>query len=272
MQAQGLEQNSQVVSSDLDIFQDLTSFQLLPQWMTAGRYGDPVGPRYSVAQILNTARYGPAALNSSSSPIISQQPQNQTIPIGGTATFSIQVNGSAVFYQWQGTDDGGSTWSSIAGANGPAYTTAPVSSSDNGAIFRCLVSTQSGSAWSWTATLNAANATAPSMLVSDRINAESISAGPTPSSGSPLPAAMADGLTGGAAPIAADVVAIASPSVAIAPTSSGPIVEPASLLQHDAGPRRSGTTSSPKVAQALPEHKPIPQRAARDSRARFIEN
>ena len=63
MRTQGFEQHSQVVSSDLSIFQDLTSYALLPQWNTAGRYGDPVGPRYPVAQILNTNRYGARALN-----------------------------------------------------------------------------------------------------------------------------------------------------------------------------------------------------------------
>ena len=63
MQAQGFEQHAHVVSSDLSIFQDVTSYALLPQWTTAGRYGDPVGPRYPVAQILNTNRYGPGALN-----------------------------------------------------------------------------------------------------------------------------------------------------------------------------------------------------------------
>ena len=63
-QAQGFEQHARVVSSDLGIFQDLTSYALLPQWTTAGRYGDPVGPRYPVAQIFNTNRYGPGALNS----------------------------------------------------------------------------------------------------------------------------------------------------------------------------------------------------------------
>jgi hypothetical protein len=154
MQAQGFEQHSQVVGSDLSIFQDLTSYQLLPQWTNAGRYGDPVGPRYPIAQILDTSRYGPATLGTGSSPSITQQPQNQTVPVGGTATFSIQVNGSAVFYQWQRTDDGGSTWSNILGANAPVYAMAPVSSSDNRAIFRCLISSRSGSAWSWTATLS----------------------------------------------------------------------------------------------------------------------
>ena len=61
MQAQGFEQHAYVVSSALSVYQNLTSYVLLPQWTTAGRYGDPVGPRYPVAQIMNTSRYGPGA-------------------------------------------------------------------------------------------------------------------------------------------------------------------------------------------------------------------
>ena len=57
-QSQGFELHAQV-ASDLSIFQDLTSYVLQPQWTTAGRYGDPIGPRYPVAQIMDPNRYGP---------------------------------------------------------------------------------------------------------------------------------------------------------------------------------------------------------------------
>ena len=60
MQSYGFE-NHAYVSSDSSLFQNTTSYVLLPQWTTAGRYGDPVGPRYPVAQIMNTSRYGPGA-------------------------------------------------------------------------------------------------------------------------------------------------------------------------------------------------------------------
>jgi len=61
MQSQGFEQHTSVVSGPLNIYQDLTAYQLLPQWQTAGRYGDSVGPRFPIAQILDVSRYGPQA-------------------------------------------------------------------------------------------------------------------------------------------------------------------------------------------------------------------
>ncbi|MFI5459059.1 MAG: NosD domain-containing protein, partial [Isosphaerales bacterium] len=152
-QGQGFEQHAQVVSSDLSIFQDLTSYVLLTQWTTAGRYGDPVGPRYPVAQILNTSRYGPGSLSTGISPIITQQPQNQTVSAGGSATFSVQVNGSGLLYQWQSSSDGGNTWMTIQGASSAAYTITQVTTTESGAVFRCLVSSVGGSAWSNPATL-----------------------------------------------------------------------------------------------------------------------
>ncbi len=49
------------VATDGSIFVDLVSYVLQPQWTTAGRYGDPVGPRIPIAQLLDTSRYGPQA-------------------------------------------------------------------------------------------------------------------------------------------------------------------------------------------------------------------
>ena len=60
--AHGFEVHSSVVSNDLAIFQDLTSYRLKPRWTTAGRHRDPVGPRFPIAQIMNTSRYGARAL------------------------------------------------------------------------------------------------------------------------------------------------------------------------------------------------------------------
>jgi len=58
MQSAGFEENSHVVSSAKDVFEDDKSYTLLPKWKTAGRYGDAVGPE-NIAVVLDTARYGP---------------------------------------------------------------------------------------------------------------------------------------------------------------------------------------------------------------------
>ena len=60
-QAQGFETHSQQVASATTIYQDTTSWVLKSAYTTAGRYGDPVGPRFPIAQIMNTSRYGPGA-------------------------------------------------------------------------------------------------------------------------------------------------------------------------------------------------------------------
>ena len=62
-QSQGFETHSVQVASVTTIYQDTVSYVLKAPYTTAGRYGDPVGPRFPVAQILNTNRYGPGALN-----------------------------------------------------------------------------------------------------------------------------------------------------------------------------------------------------------------
>jgi hypothetical protein len=150
--AQGFERHSRVVRSARDIFQDRTSYQLKPQWQTAGRYGDPVGPRFPIAQIIDARRYGPRALRTGTSPSIIQQPRNQTVSVGETATFSVEVTGSGLCYQWQGSRTRGATWVNIRGANwganSPVFTYRPSSTTDSGAVFRCLVSCSGGSVWS----------------------------------------------------------------------------------------------------------------------------
>jgi hypothetical protein len=161
MGRQGFEQHSRVVRGASVIFQDLTSYQLRPPWRTAGRDRDPVGPRFPIAGILDTGRYGPRAFLTGSRPIINQQPHSQKAAVGERATFSVQVNGSGPLYQWQRSNDGGKTWITIQGANLPVFTIPHVSTTDGGAIVRCLVSSVGGSVWSDTATMTVSAAAAP---------------------------------------------------------------------------------------------------------------
>ena len=62
MQTNGFELHTTVTAAS-NIFVDQVSYVLQPAFQTAGRYGDPVGPRFPIAQILNTNRYGPGASN-----------------------------------------------------------------------------------------------------------------------------------------------------------------------------------------------------------------
>jgi hypothetical protein len=158
MRTQGFERHSKVVASASSIFWNLTAYQLRPQWTTAGRNGDPVGPRFSIAQILATSRYGPQALGAGSSPAMIQQPENQSAAAGGRVFFSVQVSGSGPLYQWQRSNDGGNTWTNIQGANLAAYTLPKVTNADNGAVFRCLAACVGGSVWSNFATLTVSTA------------------------------------------------------------------------------------------------------------------
>jgi parallel beta-helix repeat protein len=59
MRSRGFEQHSQVVAGAGEVFKDERSWDLLPQWRTAGRDGDAVGPE-NVALVLDLTRYGPA--------------------------------------------------------------------------------------------------------------------------------------------------------------------------------------------------------------------
>ena len=159
-QSRGFERHAAIVAGSLSIFRDLTSYELKPRWAKAGRYGDPVGPRFPIARILDTRRYGPAALKTGNSPIITQQPQDQVASRGSIATFSVQVIGSELCFRWERSKDGGATWVMSQGANSPVLKIPRTPASDDGAIFRCLVSCVGGSVWSDTATLTI-NAAAP---------------------------------------------------------------------------------------------------------------
>jgi len=78
---------------------------------------------------------------------ITAQPQNQSVTEGQVALFSITVTGSNPRYQWQRN---GTT---LIGATVSSYTTPAVTTADNNAIFRCVVSNNAGSVNSSWATL-----------------------------------------------------------------------------------------------------------------------
>jgi glucose/arabinose dehydrogenase len=127
----------------------------------------------------------------SGAPAITQQPQNQTVSVGGTATFTVGASGSPpLAYQWQrgGVD--------LPGATASSYSLSNVQTQDNGAQFRCRVSNAFGSVTSNPATLTVNNNQPPVATISSPANGTHYNAGTTigfsgsatdPESG-PLPA------------------------------------------------------------------------------------
>jgi hypothetical protein len=95
-----------------------------------------------------TSNAATLTVNSSGAPVITQQPSNQTVIVGETATFSVAATGTLpLTYQWQkGTTP-------IAGATSATYTTPASISSDTGSQFKVVVSNSAGNTTSNAASL-----------------------------------------------------------------------------------------------------------------------
>ncbi len=114
--AQGLEINSSVAPAT-DIFVDQVSYLLKPAFVSAGRYGDMVGPRYPVASILDAARYGPAAMGSPPPP---PPPPDTTATLTGPPTAIRGVLSSRFFVALSGVYTG--TMTPTDGGAGGTFT------------------------------------------------------------------------------------------------------------------------------------------------------
>jgi phosphatidylinositol-3-phosphatase len=87
-------------------------------------------------------------------PTITTQPQNATVTVGQTASFSVTAAGTApLAYQWR------KSGSAIAGATAASYTTAATSAADSGAAFSVVVSNAAGTVTSGNAILTVNPAT-----------------------------------------------------------------------------------------------------------------
>ena len=98
-------------------------------------------------------------LFTNTSPTITQNPTDQNVAPGQTATFSCAASGSTPLnFQWQ------RNMSAIQGATNSSYTTSATVLGDSGAKFRCVVTNTFGSATSNEATLTV---TAPPVLMNE---------------------------------------------------------------------------------------------------------
>src|SRR5208283_3013843 len=104
-------------------------------------------------------------------PTITTQPQNQSVQVGLSATFSVVASGTApLSYQWS------KNGTAITGATSASYTTPATVIGDNGSTFTVTVSNAAGNQTSNPATLTV-NAVAPTITTQPQN--QSVSAGLT---------------------------------------------------------------------------------------------
>jgi hypothetical protein len=71
---------------------------------------------------------------------ISENPANQIVPAGRTATFNVVATSpQTIAYQWQRANGDGADFIDIPGANTAGYTTPTLAVADDGARFRCVL-------------------------------------------------------------------------------------------------------------------------------------
>ena len=77
-------------------------------------------------------------------PEITSHPQNATVNLGSSTTFSVKASGTNLSYQWQYSKNNGSSWTNWSGKTSSSVTVTG-SSTNNGCLYRCVVSNSSGS-------------------------------------------------------------------------------------------------------------------------------
>ncbi|HYG73865.1 MAG TPA: PQQ-dependent sugar dehydrogenase [Planctomycetota bacterium] len=107
-------------------------------------------------------------------PSITLQPENRTLNAGDTTRFTVSVSGTPPFnFQWQRNG------APISGAVSASYTLTNAQSSDDGALFRCVISNPWGSVTSNEAKLTVHGNRAPSLSLASPRSGYRYSAGET---------------------------------------------------------------------------------------------
>lgn len=102
-------------------------------------------------------------------PNVTTNPINQTVAVGGTATFSVVASGSpSLAYQWQKNNV------DIGGATAASYVTPAAIAADSGTTYRCIVANAVGVDTSNTAILSVSSNTDASGILSDNFNSPSL--------------------------------------------------------------------------------------------------
>ena len=107
-------------------------------------------------------------------PSIAVHPVDQTVSVGGSATFTVQANGTPPLgFQWQRNGF------NISGATASSFTFQNAQPTDDGALFRCIVSNAFGSATSNNARLTVVANQAPTATITQPAAGTLYSAGQT---------------------------------------------------------------------------------------------
>ncbi|MCI0411617.1 PQQ-dependent sugar dehydrogenase [bacterium] len=107
-------------------------------------------------------------------PSITTHPSNQTVTVGGSATFTVVASGTApLSYQWQRNN------ADISGATSASYTLNNAQLSDSGAQFRCVVTNSFGTATSNQAQLTVVQNNPPVASITAPANGSPYNAGTT---------------------------------------------------------------------------------------------
>jgi hypothetical protein len=89
-----------------------------------------------------------------SAPVVTTQPDDQTVDAGGTVTFTAAASGSPdPTVQWQVSTDGGASWSDISGATSDSYTTPATTAADNDTQYRAVFTNSTSTVTTTAATL-----------------------------------------------------------------------------------------------------------------------
>jgi len=104
-------------------------------------------------------------------PVITQQPSNQSVLVGQSATFSVTATGTSPIYLWRKNNV------TILGATSASYSTPPTSIGDNGAQYTCDISNSSGDVTSKAATLTVTTPLPPSVSLASPVNNTAFVAG-----------------------------------------------------------------------------------------------
>ncbi len=92
-------------------------------------------------------------LTATSVPVVTAQPKSQTVPVGGTATFTVAATGAGeLSYQWYVKKTAEGDWSTITGATAESYILS-VKDRHNGYQYKCKVTCGVKASWSDVATL-----------------------------------------------------------------------------------------------------------------------